>query len=708
MKADPTARPRPRRGALPRGGIAASLATMLGLATTLAHEGHAPLPTKGVVVQGKQVLLSPKAREAIGVEAEKVSLRDLDRTARARALVQLPWDRQTLITTLVSGRIAAVAVRPGDPIEAGRELARVDSMELETLQRDLLRAIAEQSLARRLLDQREELGRRDAIANVIVLESRRDAAEATAKVEVAARKLLALGMSREALDRVRATGAPIAGLPILSPIRGTLVHADVRAGQVVSPNDHLFHVVDLSEVEIAGEVAESDAAQVAVGQPISATMTALPADPILGAINHVHLSIDPKTRALAVLARVANPGGILRPGMTGQMEIRIARTEQAIACPVAAIAGDHADPFVLLERSPGTYERRPVRLGIRSGGRVEILDGLFPGDRAVVAGTNLLASFLAPKGSAPTSPGLAIRAGSGPHPAGLPGEAPGSIAVAQASIELPVGRKQVVASQVPGRVSRILVHPGDRVRAGQVLAEVESLPLRTIQLDLLLARTRLEWTEQSVRRLRSLRDQQAAPRVELWQEEGALEVLNQQIGEYRSKLLALGVSPEALARLERMNLSADDGKGAMLETAIPIRAGADGLVDHFSLVPGQVIRPSDALFEVHDRSRIWVCGHVRERDAARVRVGQMASVTVAALGDEVRTGPVARIAPVLEEPSRMLPVWIELENPGERLIEGMLARAAIAVPPAGTDPPATAPPPEPPAAAAADPKKKGR
>ena len=68
-----------------------------------------------------------------------------------------PWNRQAMITSLVPGKIDKVLVRPGETVRAGRELARIESMELESLQLDLLRAAGEVDLAKRLVRQRQGL-----------------------------------------------------------------------------------------------------------------------------------------------------------------------------------------------------------------------------------------------------------------------------------------------------------------------------------------------------------------------------------------------------------------------------------------------------------------------------------------------------------------------------------------------------------------------
>ena len=96
------------------GLVADTVAAALGPVATLAHENHAPLPTKGVTVAGNNVLLSDKAREVIGLTTVKVTFGELHRTVEINARVELPWDQQAMITSLVPGKIDQVLVRPGE------------------------------------------------------------------------------------------------------------------------------------------------------------------------------------------------------------------------------------------------------------------------------------------------------------------------------------------------------------------------------------------------------------------------------------------------------------------------------------------------------------------------------------------------------------------------------------------------------------------
>jgi multidrug resistance efflux pump len=108
-----------------------------------------------------------------------------------------------------------------------------------------------------------------------------------------------------------------------------------------------------------------------------------------------------------------------------------------------------------------------------------------------------------------------------------------------------------------------------------------------------------------------------------------------------------------------------------------LRAPADGWLVGFDAIPGQIVRPQDKPFEIQDLSKVWAQGFVFEADAPKLSVGQKAQVTFAAYPDLVVPGKIVHIAPTLEAAERVLPVWIEVDNPDLKLKQGMLAKVTV-------------------------------
>jgi len=658
-----------------RGVLVVSL--FIGLpSAAMAHEGHAALPSTGATMDGEKLLLSAAAREALGMQTAKVSLADLHDVLRLNAHVELPWKQHAMVTTLIPGRIAKVLVRPGEVVTAGQELARIESLELESLQLEMLQTGEEVKLGRRFLSQRQKLADQGVITGAKLLETQTDLRRKTARLQIAIRKLRAMGLDDDVIEQVRRSEAPVRSISLKAPIGGVVRHSVAHTGQFIQSSEQLFEIVDLSSLWIVGEVLENDAYRVAAGMPINVTFSGRN---FTGEIAHVRLKMDQTQRTVGVVIPVDNTDGALRPGMFGRMVIEIGTAKDSIVCPVDALIETGNEIFALRRQGDGKYVRRPVKVGLRTRGQVEITSGLFPGDRVIVVGTQLLAAMFdstAKKKSKPdrndqdrqnaTNKPLSVR--SDDH----------ETVVIQATVELPTHQKTFATSIIEGRISKILVDPGQKVNAGDVLAEIDSQQLRSLQLELLQANAKLKWTEETARRIRPLAEQGVTPAKDLWQIETDLKNSRQSVASLTRKLSLIGLSAKQIDRISNDDLTKPASDSII--TTLPIRAPSDGRVAEFDLVLGQIVESHDRLFEIHDLSKVWAEGYVFEEDSSTLQVGQQVDVTFSARPSLQVKGTVVRLAPLLDSKERVLPVWIELETSERFLREGMLARAEIAVP----------------------------
>lgn len=643
-----------------------------------AHENHAPLPTKGVTIAGDTIMLSDKAREAIGLTTEKVEFGDIHRTVTVNARVELPWHAQAMITSLVPGRIDQVLVRPGETVAPGQDLARVTSAELGSLQLTMLQAQAEVGLARKLLDQRTALEQQGVIAGKTLLEAQATLAQKLAALEIARQKLASLGLDQATIEKVQQSGQPLPHVSITSPMGGIITHADVRIGQLISATDHLYHVVDPSQLWIVGDVLESDVRFLKPGQSVEASFAAVPRKTFRGQIDHLRLKMNRQTRTQGVVMAVENLDGHLRPGMSGRVQISVQVAKEAILCPADAVVRSRTGTYLLVQRMLGKYENRLVKLGLTENQRVEVLEGAFPGDQVVVLGNALLAALL----------GNEHKARVGDHRSEEADPPTGTdhvvIAVAHGMVELPTDQQALAAPQVEGRVRRILVKPSQQVSAGDVLAEVDSLQLRTLQLELLQAVTEARLAEQSLQRLEGVGDQGAIPMRQVWELRNKVETLRLQAEAVKRQLVFLGLEAKAIQSLEQADLTQTASLVDLVPT-VPVRAPINGLIVGFHVVPGQVVHRDEPLFEIHDLRRVWVKGYVYERDASRVELGQPAHVHFPAYPDLEAIGQLVRISPLMDDNERVLPVWVEVANAEHRLKDGMLARVTLMAKPRGED-----------------------
>lgn len=658
--------------------VLVALALVARAAQAIAHEGHEPLPTKGaqVDINTGQITLSAEAHKALGVKTAEAQPRTIAERVLAYATVSLPWGSHHYVTTPIGGRIAKIHVKPGQHVKAGDVLAEVRSTELENVQLELLAARNKSELSRQTLDRTERLAKdqvvagRELTAAQVVHRTNQNA------LEIARHKLRRLRLSDRQVDEVLRSRDPVSALPITAPISGVAIHSDLVVGRVVEPVEHLFEVMDLSQVAVRIDVLERDLHKIQPGQAIELTVNAFPRDPLRASVATKEAFLDPTThlgRVWATLPNSSTAGPMLLPGMYGQAQIVVHASGKNVAVPREAVLSNGTELFVLVEEAATSrafeYRKRNVAVGLRDGKSVEITAGeVFPGDRVVTTAGHQLANFF-PQGVLRLSPeaqkNLGVRL-----------EAVSYARVSETlevdgNVDLPPEQRAVASSQLGGTIERILVERGQAVQAGEVIAEVSSLELQQIQLDLLQAHLQIRLLKYALDRLAHLKDSQAIARKQFLETES----------QHQAALLQ---RDNAHRRLETVGLSSEQIETVLTERKLvellPIRAPIAGVVVQFDKALGQTVKADEQLFEIHNHERIWIQANLSERDLGRIPIGIAARVRISAMPGFEGEGTVVRSGSNFEEQNRTLSAWIELDTlPAEPLYHNMLARVTFIV-----------------------------
>jgi multidrug efflux pump subunit AcrA (membrane-fusion protein) len=182
-----------------------------------------------------------------------------------------------------------------------------------------------------------------------------------------------------------------------SPVSGVVTDRHVVVGDDVEPNRHLLEVADLSEVLAVGRVFEGQIGQVSVGQKVRVRVPSYPEEVFDGVVERLGGKLEAESRSLAVYIRVANPGERLRPHMRTTLSLVTGGADFALAIPKTAVLGEAGNlyAFVQDEERSERFERRPLVLGVSNDRFVEVIDGLYPGERVVTEG-NYSLQYLTP------------------------------------------------------------------------------------------------------------------------------------------------------------------------------------------------------------------------------------------------------------------------------------------------------------------------
>jgi HlyD family secretion protein len=354
-----------------------------------------------------------------------------------KAVTTLTPQRQALLETVISsgrvitptrvelgaelvGHVVEIAVEEGDRVRAGQVLARLRDDELRATL-DQARRSVEEAQAR--IAQLHEVAQ--PVAEQGLLQAQANLAQAQAEFE-RIKTLTDAGFynqsrldeARRALDGARAmreaavtqargnrpagvesrlaearlaqaraalavAEAKQANTVIRSPAAGVVVKKRVERGDIVTQGKVLFDLATEGETQIVLQIDEKNLGRLRVGQAASALADAYPAQPFAAEIFYIAPAVDAEKGAVEVKLRVKNPPAFVKPDMTVSVEISVGERATALSLPAGAVRdATSAHPWVMLVDA-GRAVRRPVTLGLRGTGVVEVAAGLRGGEAVI-------------------------------------------------------------------------------------------------------------------------------------------------------------------------------------------------------------------------------------------------------------------------------------------------------------------------------------
>ncbi len=241
------------------------------------------------------------------------------------------------IKSKASGEVLRAEGQTGQVIPAGTMLVQIDKRTprnmLAQAEAELEAAVARRSIARTQNERAKKLLETRMINDVDYEKTQLDYANAKADV---VRAQVTVENARITLDDT----------DVRAPITGTIIEKLVETGQVISSpmkdfggGSSLLKMADLTTVQIRALVDETDVGKIEAGKPVTVRVTAYPNQPFPGEV----FKIEPMAKeeqsvtTFAVLIRLPNPQGLLRPGMNADVEIKVAERVDVVAVPTGAL-----------------------------------------------------------------------------------------------------------------------------------------------------------------------------------------------------------------------------------------------------------------------------------------------------------------------------------------------------------------------------------
>ncbi len=329
----------------------------------------------------------PKAGDDSGDAASAVAEVTVTKVERAAinstltvtgTIAALP-NQDVKVSAVVPGRIVSMEVAEGDRVEQGQVLARLDDRAFRDpiRQAEAVVAQAQANLENSRLnrDRQEDLFQRGVAARKEVEDARtqvsvNEAALHQAEAQLAQAKLL--------LSRTE----------IRAPLAGTVVKRFTSVGEQVDGTaaQPLFEIANLSVAELFSNVPAVYLGKIQVGQSLDILSDSFPGKKFVGRVVAVSPAIDPATNLGLVRIRISNPGGQIRLGMFLSAQLPLETHANALLVPSQAVYRDQNGQPRVYRVQGEEAEAVPVKLGIETQDRVELLSGVQAGDTVILTG----------------------------------------------------------------------------------------------------------------------------------------------------------------------------------------------------------------------------------------------------------------------------------------------------------------------------------
>lgn len=265
----------------------------------------------------------------------------------------------------VSGMITEILFEEGTYVEAGQLLVKINDLDLQA-QRE--RAIYRLRLAEQQVERQQALLEQGGVS-----QEEFDLTQNERRVLEAEERLIA---------------AQIAKTEVRAPFAGRIGLRGVSAGSFISPQSRIASLQDVSPIKIDFSLPEKYAGQIRAGSEIQFSVPSQ-AGTVRGTVYAVEPRVNEDTRTLQVRATSPNANGTLLPGAFADVELILARYDEALTVPTISVIPDLTGSKVYLLNN-GRIEERGVQTGIRTESVVQVLSGLSAGDTVLTTGLQLV------------------------------------------------------------------------------------------------------------------------------------------------------------------------------------------------------------------------------------------------------------------------------------------------------------------------------
>ena len=337
----------------------------------------------------------PKA----GIVLAEIEARIMPQVLTVPAQIAMDDAHTSHVGAIASGRVTAVYVLPGQNVRRGMVLAQFHSDSVHETVGALAKAFADADRQRSAvvfaLQTADRYSKLYAIQAASLEEKQRAEQELKQAQQSLTDAAADVHMEREHLSELLQVAPETLTpgtlydrelIPIRSPMDGVVVARNVTVGQVIEAGFDAFDVSNLSTIWVIAAVNEKDLGLIHNGAHASVITQAYPQTVFAASVQRVGDLLDPTTRTIPVRIVARNPDMKLRPGMFASVHIDEPKTRTALFIPEDALQDVNGNQVVFTTGDGETFKAQIVKLGTRTEGKAEVIEGLKPGDHVVVNG----------------------------------------------------------------------------------------------------------------------------------------------------------------------------------------------------------------------------------------------------------------------------------------------------------------------------------
>ena len=330
-----------------------------------------------------EIMITPEIQKQI--KTDTVSYQDISDTLLIPGRLETQNRRLAKIGSPITGRVSNLYVSLGDVVKKGQVLARINSIELTQTQLNLIKSSQLIGLKTKAVERAKLLFEADVISKAEMLRVENELDAVKADYRASRDQLMVLGMSEKAVEKIETSGQINSFGDVISRFDGIIISRSINEGQIVNPQDDLFHVADLSKLWAVANIPEQQSSFIQKDEVVEIEIPALDNKKLNAKIIFEDSIVDPQTRTVMVRAELDNTNLLLKPDMLTSMHISSKKISK-MAIPISSVVRENDRNHVFVQNTPQTFRLRDVELGNKDGKLVNVLSGLSRGETIVTEG----------------------------------------------------------------------------------------------------------------------------------------------------------------------------------------------------------------------------------------------------------------------------------------------------------------------------------